>query len=50
MLLGMIIEVKLEQPPNALLPMLVTPLGMFTEVNPEQYWNALNIENQRFTF
>ena len=35
-LLGMVIEVKEEQPEKALLPILVTLLGMVTEVKEEQ--------------
>ena len=34
-LLGMVMEVKPEQPSNALLTMLVTLLGMVMEVKPE---------------
>ena len=34
--LGMVIEVRPEQSPNALSSMLVTPSGMVTEVRLEQ--------------
>ena len=34
--LGMVIEVRLEQPLNALFPMLVTDSGMVMEVRKEQ--------------
>ena len=40
-LLGIVTEVRPEQPENALLPMLVTLLGIVTEVRPEQPENAL---------
>ena len=36
------IEVRLLHSLNAYLPMLVTLLGMVTEVRPEQLWNALS--------
>ena len=39
-LLGMVMEVRPEQPENAYIPMLVTLLGMVMEVRPEQYSNA----------
>ena len=39
--LGMVTEVRPEQPEKALLPMLVTELGMVTEVRPEQPEKAL---------
>ena len=39
-LLGMVIEVRPEQPQNAVSPMLVTLLGMVTEVRPEHPKNA----------
>ena len=35
-LLGILTEVKPEQPKKALFPMLVTLLGIVTEVKPEQ--------------
>ena len=35
-LLGMVTEVRPEQPENAPLPMLVTLLPIVTEVRPEQ--------------
>ena len=38
--LGMVTEVRPEQPENAYVPMLVTELGMVTEVRPEQEMNA----------
>ena len=37
---GMVIEVREEQPENALLPMLVTLFGMVIEVRPVQPENA----------
>ena len=39
--LGMVMEVREEQPMNAYSPMVVTELGMVTEVREEQYSNAL---------
>jgi len=39
-LLGMVTEVRPEQPEKAELPMLVTLLEMVMEVRPEQYANA----------
>ena len=41
-LLGMVMEVRPEQPSNAHTPMLVTLLGMVMEVRPEQWKNALS--------
>jgi len=35
-LFGMVMEVRLEQPPNAPFPMLVTLFGMVMEVRLEQ--------------
>ena len=39
--LGMVMEVRAEQPLNALFPMLVTDSGMVMEVRLEQPLNAL---------
>ena len=38
--LGMVMLVRLEQPPNAQSPMLVTELGMVMLVRPVQRANA----------
>ena len=38
--LGIVTDVKPEQPENALSPMLVTELGMVMDVKPEQPENA----------
>ena len=38
--LGMVMEVREEQPQNAYSPMLVTELGMVMEVREEQLRNA----------
>ena len=41
-LLGIVTEVKPEQPLKAATPMLVTLLGIVTEVKPEQLQKACN--------
>ena len=38
--LGIVMEVKLEQPEKALFPMLLTELGIVMEVKLEQPWKA----------
>ena len=38
--LGIVTDVKPEQPENAEFPMLMTELGIVTEVKPEQPENA----------
>ena len=44
--LGMVIEVKLGQYPNAYLPILVTPLGMVIEVRLEHPQNLYMVVYQ----
>jgi len=46
----MVIEVREVQPSNAYSPIVVTLLGIVTEVSLEQFWNILNIDNQQITF
>ncbi len=36
--LGMVTDVRLEQPPKADAPILVTELGMFIDVRPDKPW------------
>ena len=43
------IEVRSEQLQNAYFPMLVTELGMVTEVRPEQSENVLLVDYQYYT-
>ena len=45
-LLGIVTEVKPEQPEKAKFPMLVTLLGIVTEVKPEQSLFVAHIDNQ----
>ena len=47
---GMVTDTKLEQSENAPIPIDFTPFGIVTVVRALQLENALNIENQRFTF
>jgi hypothetical protein len=49
-LLGIVTEVKALQPENAYDSIFVIVFGISIVVKPLQGKNALNIENQRFTF